>query len=388
MIEFIAPQKLIDYNNNAKNHPKEQIEKLSRAFKAEGFHGCIIADENLVIIAGHGRKYAAIEAGLDSIPVQILTGLTEEQKRSKRLGDNKLAESNWLDDILKQELNFLSDANYDITLSGFDASFIEDEPINTNDPDDCPEINEVELRCAVGETWQLGSHTLYVGDATDEAAVFLLMQDIKANLIVTDPPYNINYEGKTKDALKIKNDSMSNEDFYSFLDKTFQNYSSISNEGASIYVFHADSEGLNFRKAFIENEFLLKQCLIWNKNQMVIGRQDYQWKHEPILYGWKQGAAHHWYSDRKQTTVLEFNKPQRNGEHPTMKPIEILEYLISNSSNTNDVVVDLFGGSGSTLIACEKTKRICKTMELDPKYASVIVERWEKYSGKTANRIG
>lgn len=394
----VDPKLLVDYGKNAKNHPKEQIQKLARAFKEEGFHGCVIADENLVIIAGHGRKYAAIEAGLAEIPVQMLHGLTEEQKRSKRLGDNRLAESDWLDDLLKAELSFLRDANYDITLTGFELDFL-DSPadVNTNDPDECPEVEQVELRCSFGDIWQLGSHRLLVGDSTDEANIFLLMQNELADLIVTDPPYNVNYEEKNEYMKKyrpssrkksdIQNDKLSNDDFYSFLDKVYKNYNILAKEGAAIYVFFPSAETLNFIEGMINNNFLFKQMLVWKKNHIVLGRQDYQWIHEPILYGWKEGAAHNWYNDRKQTTVLEFDKPARNGEHPTMKPIDILEYLINNSSKKDDVVVDLFGGSGSTLIACEKTNRKCRTIELDPKYASVIVERWEKYTGKKADKI-
>lgn len=397
--DFIDPKKLVDYDKNAKKHPKEQLEKLARSFKEEGFHGVIVVDENRVIIAGHGRKHAAIKAGLKTVPIQILRGLTEDQKRSKRLGDNKLAESDWLDDILKSELSILNDANYDLSLAGFDTSFLNDlNEENTNDPDDCPEPSDVQIRCALGDTWQLGNHTLYVGDSTDEANVFLLMQDTKADLIVTDPPYNVDYEEKNEYLKKyrpssrkksdIQNDKMTDGDFSTFLNKVYANYNTISKQGAAIYVFFPSSETLNFINGMVDSGWLFKQMLVWKKNHIVLGRQDYQWIHEPILYGWKEGAAHHWYSDRKQTTVLEFDKPARSGEHPTMKPIDILEYLISNSSKQKDVVVDLFGGSGSTLIACEKTKRICKTMELDPKYASVIVERWEKYTGKEAVKLG
>lgn len=395
--ENISPIKLIDYDKNAKNHPKEQIKKLARAFKEEGFHGCIIADENLVIIAGHGRKYAAIEAGLSEVPVQILSGLTEEQKRSKRLGDNKLGESDWLDDLLKSELKFLNESGYDVTLSGFDLSFIEEnKPENTNDPEDCPDVETVELRCNLGELWELGDHRMLVGSATNPADVHLLMENNLAHLIVTDPPYNVDIGGKEEHLIKfrpnkrkdghLKNDKMSSDNFYDFLSSAFKNYKDFSLDGAAIYVFYADLEAINFRTAMIDNGFLYKQNLVWLKSHIVLGRQDYQWKHEPIMYGWKEGAAHNWYSDRKQTTILEFNKPQRNAEHPTMKPIELIEYLINNSSKKGDLVIDFFGGSGSTLIACEKTGRICRTIELDPKYASVIVERWEKYSGKQAKK--
>lgn len=400
MFTEMNPKDLCDYDKNAKKHPKDQIEKLARSFKEEGFHGVIIVDEQNVIIAGHGRKYAAIKAGLKKVPVQVLSGLTEEQKRSKRLGDNKLAESDWLDDLLKDELNHLNQKGYDITLAGFDLSFLDDmDETNANDPEDCPDVTEIESRCAVGDIWQLDRHLLYVGDATNPANVLLLMQGAKADLIVTDPPYNVNYEEKNEHLDKyrgkskrkknnIENDKMSDGDFCTFLNKIYENYNLIAKEGAAIYVFYPSSETLNFLNGMVNNSFLFKQMIIWKKNHMVLGRQDYQWIHEPILYGWKEGASHKWYSDRKQTTILEFDKPHRSLEHPTMKPIDLIEYLVCNSSKSSDVVVDLFGGSGSTLIACEKNKRICRTMELDPRYATVIIERFEKYSGKKAVKLG
>ena len=216
------------------------------------------------------------------------------------------------------------------------------------------------------------------------ADVERLMDGKQAALIVTDPPYNVSYTGKTKDALKIENDSKSDEDFYQFLYDVHVNLFAMAEPGAGIYVFHADLEGLNFRKSLIESGFKLAQCCVWVKQTLVMGRQDYHWQHEPVLYGWKEGAAHHWYSDRKQTTLWAFDRPTRSTEHPTMKPVNLIEYPIGNSSKPGDIVLDLFGGSGTTMIACEKTGRKARLMELDPKYCDVIVTRWEQATGKKA----
>ena len=225
------------------------------------------------------------------------------------------------------------------------------------------------------------------GDSTKESDVERLMNGHQADLAITDPPYNVNYEGKTEDNLKILNDNMDNNQFYDFLESAFINLNKALKDGGAAYIFHADTEGLNFRKAFINSKFKLAQCLIWVKNTFVMGRQDYQWKHEPILYGWKLGAGHYFINDRKQSTVLEFDKPSKNEEHPTMKPIELVAYLIKNSSKNYDVVIDFFGGSGSTLIASEQLNRICYTMELDPRYCDVIVDRWETFTNQKAELI-
>lgn len=207
------------------------------------------------------------------------------------------------------------------------------------------------------------------------------------DLYCTDPPYNVDYTGKTSDFLKIKNDKMEDSSFYQFLLDSFSAANEVMKEGGAFYIWHADSEGLNFRKAVKDVGWLLKQCLVWNKNAMVIGRQDYQWKHEPCLYGWKQGGSHHWYGDRKQTTVIDYNKPVRNGEHPTMKPVGLFSCLISNSTKEGDSVLDTFGGSGTTLISCEQLNRKCYIMELDPHYCDVIIARWEKLTGKEAVKV-
>jgi len=238
-----------------------------------------------------------------------------------------------------------------------------------------------------GDLWILGRHRLLCGDSTDQTVVAKLMENQLADMIFTDPPYNVNYTGKTKDALTIKNDSMKDDNFRHFLTLAFLNMAQASKAGAPIYVCHADSEGLSFRTAFKEAGWDLKQCIIWVKQHFVMGRQDYQWQHEPILYGWKPGAAHKFYGDRKQTTVWQIDRPMANREHPTMKPIALCAQAIKNSSKSGDIVLDLFGGSGSTLIACEQLNRTCYMMEIDPKYCDVIVKRWENLTGQKAERV-
>lgn len=251
------------------------------------------------------------------------------------------------------------------------------------DPDAVPEAQE-EPVSRLGDVWLLGRHRLMCGDSTDAGSVALLMNGSNADLLLTDPPYNVSYEGGTKDRLTILNDSMDDEKFRSFLADAFKAADTVMKNGAAFYIWHADSEGYNFRGAVRDTGWMVRQCLIWVKNSMVLGRQDYQWKHEPCLYGWKDGAAHLWTSDRRQTTVLEFNKPNRNGEHPTMKPVELFEYQMLNSTNREAVVLDLFGGSGTTMIAAEKNGRSARLMELDPRYCDVIVRRWQDFTGQEA----
>lgn len=235
-----------------------------------------------------------------------------------------------------------------------------------------------------GDVWIMGQHRLLCGDATKLDDFQKLMDRDRADAVWTDPPYNVDYEGKTQDRLKIDNDKMGNEDFRAFLKKAFTNMAQFTKAGGAAYVAHADTEGVNFRTAFTESGFLLKQCLVWVKNAFVMGRQDYHWRHEPILYGWKEGAAHEWFGDRSQSTVLEFNRPQRNGEHPTMKPVELVEYCLENSCPRGGIVLDPFAGAGSTLVACELGGRRARLLEIAPGYCDVIVARWEKLTGQKA----
>ena len=256
---------------------------------------------------------------------------------------------------------------------------------NTED-DEAPEVDDVNPPLSkFGEIYQLGRHRLMCGDSTDFGMVSDLMDGREADMVFTDPPYNVAYEGKTKDALTIQNDSMGDKQFFEFLLSVHNNLSEVTKPGGALYVCHADSEGLNFRKAFIESGFLLKQCIIWVKQSMVMGRQDYQWQHEPILYGWKEGGSHYFIDDRTQTTIWNIDIPSRNEEHPTMKPIDLCKRAILNSSKRNELVIDLFGGSGSTLIACETSERICYTMELDPKYCDVIRKRYARHINREAD---
>lgn len=308
--------------------------------------------------------------------------LTEAQKREFIIKDN-VAFGDWDDKALTAD--FDPDELVDWGLGDID-----DEPDDGDaDEDDYSEedATNAPTRCNPGDVWLLGHHRLMCGDSTKEADVAKLMGGEQADLLLTDPPYNVDYQGGTEEKLKIKNDSMEDSAFRSFLTDAFHSADKFLRPGASFYIWHADSEGLNFRMAVRNVEWLLKQCLIWNKNSLVMGRQDYQWKHEPCLYGWKAGSSHHWYSDRKQTTVIDFNRPNVNAEHPTMKPVGLFGYLMSNSSKKGDVVMDLFGGSGTSIIAAEHLERKCYMMELDPHYCDVILDRWEKLTGKEAERL-
>lgn len=364
------------YILNAKKHPKKQIEQVANSIKEFGMNQPIVVDKQGVIIVGHGRYEAIQSLGWEMKDDWIkIVDLTEEQAKAYRLADNKLNESDWDMNLVIEELKGLSEEMLELT--GFDSDLI----IEADEKDDkVPETPEVP-KSALGDLYQLGQHKVFCGDSTQLEAVLALMGEVKADMVFTDPPYNVNYEGSS--GLKIENDNKSDGDFYQFLYDAFINYATVLKLGGGIYVCHADLEGLNFRKSFKDAGFSLKSSIVWNKNAMVMGRADYQWKHEPILYGWKEGATHSWYGDRKQTTVWDMQKPSKNGEHPTMKPIELVAKAILNSSKQEDIVLDLFLGSGSTLIASEKTGRICYGMELDPKYTDVIVERWCKYTGIT-----
>lgn len=290
--------------------------------------------------------------------------------------DNSASDSSEFDfELLNEdfEVEILNDWGVDIEIPKIEDNIIEDE---------VPEI--VNTRCKLGDVYLLGEHRLMCGDSTNLSDVEKLMNGELADLLLTDPPYNVNYEGKTKDRLKIENDKMSDSTFREFLKDAFECANKVMKPGAVFYIWHADSEGYNFRGACYDIGWTVRQCIIWNKNCMVMGRQDYQWKHEPCLYGWKDGASHLWASDRKQTTVIDFDKPQRNGEHPTMKPVGLFDYQIKNNTKGSDIVLDLFGGSGTTIIACEQDGRKARVMELDPHYCDVIIQRWENLTGKKA----
>ena len=374
---------LIPYIRNARTHSESQIAQIAASIKEFGFLCPILIAEDNTILAGHGRLAAARKLGLKQVPCVKESHLTETQRRAYIIADNKLSlNAGWDDEILAIELSELQGADFDLDLLGFDESelvsiFEDDKEVEDDDFDVEEELNKPCFSKA-GDIWTLGRHRLICGDSTKEETYKSLMEDKKANLVVTDPPYNVNYEGS---AGKIKNDNMDNDKFYNFLLDAFSNMEKVMADDASIYVFHADTEGLNFRKAFNDAGFYLSGCCIWKKPSLVLGRSPYQWQHEPCLYGWKKKGKHQWYSGRKETTIWEFEKPKKNAEHPTMKPIALLAYPITNSSMSNTIILDPFGGSGSTLIACEQTDRSCYTIELDEKFCDVIVKRYIEQVG-------
>lgn len=374
---------LIPYIRNARTHSESQIAQIAASIKEFGFLSPILIAEDNTILAGHGRLAAARKLGLTKVPCVKESHLTETQRRAYIIADNKLSlNAGWDEDILAIELSELQGADFDLDLLGFDESelagiFEEDKEVKDDDFDVEKELEKPTFS-KTGDIWTLGRHRLICGDSTKEETYRILMEGKKANLVVTDPPYNVNYEGS---AGKIKNDNMANDKFYNFLFNAFSNMEKVMADDASIYVFHADTEGLNFRKAFNDAGFYLSGCCIWKKPSLVLGRSPYQWQHEPCLYGWKKKGKHQWYSGRKETTIWEFEKPKKNAEHPTMKPIPLLAYPITNSSMSNTVVLDPFGGSGSTLIACEQTDRSCYTIELDEKFCDVIVKRYIEQVG-------
>ena len=312
--------------------------------------------------------------------------LTEAQKKAYIIADNRFAlDAGWDEEMLKLEIEALQDMAFDLSLTGFDDAELS-KLFETDDVKDDEFDVEAELqkptKTQIGDIWLLGKHKLVCGDSTKAETFAILMNDEKANLVITDPPYNVNYEGS---AGKIKNDNMENDKFYHFLLDAFTNTEKAMADDASIYVFHADTEGLNFRKAFKDAGFYLSGTCIWEKQSLVLGRSPYQWQHEPVLFGWKRKGKHQWYTGRKESTIWKFDKPKKNGEHPTMKPIPLLAYPIMNSSMTNCIVLDPFGGSGSTLIACEQTGRFCRTIELDEKFCDVIVSRYIEQIGSSEN---
>ena len=377
-MKLVPIEKLVPYVNNARTHNASQIMKLRSSLREFGFINPVIIDRYYNIIAGHGRVMAAKEEKIDKVPCVFVDYLTEAQKKAYILADNRMAmDAGWDEQLLKVEIESLQAENFDVALTGFDEKELSDLFDSEKDAKDDNFDVDKELQkptvTKAGDVWLLGAHKLICGDSTKEETYKVLMGEQKANLVVTDPPYNVNYQGS---AGKIKNDNLKNDQFYRFLLAAFTCIEKSMADDASIYVFHADTEGLNFRKAFSDAGFYLSGTCIWKKQSLVLGRSPYQWQHEPCLFGWKKNGRHQWYSDRKQTTIWEFDKPKKNGDHPTMKPIPLIAYPIRNSSMTNCIVLDPFGGSGSTLIACEQTGRICRTIELDEKYCDVIVKRY------------
>lgn len=384
--QLVDINKLVPYANNARTHNKEQILKLRSSLREFGFVNPVIIDRKYNVLAGHGRIMAAKEEGIAEVPCVYADHLTEAQKKAYILADNRMAlDAGWDEELLSVEMQELQELGFDLSMTGFDEKELTD--LLSADADGEAKEDDFDLSAALekaafvqrGDIWTVGRHKLMCGDATSAEDVSALMGDTKANLILTDPPYGVSF--KSASGLTIQNDSMKNEEFYTFLLSSFQRMAEHLEKGGSAYVFHADTEGLNFRKAFIDAGFHLAGCCIWVKDSLVLGRSDYQWQHEPVLYGFMQNEKHHWYSDRKQTTIWHFDKPKRNANHPTSKPLDLLSYPIGNSTQENGVVMDTFGGSGSTLMACEQMNRICCMMELDEKYASVILRRYVEDTG-------
>ncbi len=439
--ELVDITALVPNPRNPNQHSDKQIELLAKIIKNQGWRAPItVSTRSGFIVRGHGRLLAAQLLGVSRVPVDRQEYATEAEEWADLIADNRIAELSQIDDSLLASLMAeLNTSDFDVSLTGFSDKQIDNliADFNTTEVrednfDPAAAASEIsELMTKPGDVWQLGRHRLMCGDATVRSDVEKLMDGKLAAMVFTDPPYNVNYQGGTGDKLTIKNDNMSASQFNQFLHDAFASMYDVTEPGGAIYVCHADSEGSNFRGALQETGWLLKQCLIWAKNQFVLGRQDYQWQHEPILYGWKPGAAHKFFGGRKQGTVIEeaapiivredddgalltftagiqtvtlrvpsfevlqagddslstvwrFEKPVRNGEHPTMKPIGLCARAIQNSTRSGDIVADFFGGSGSTLMAAEQTGRKCLSMELDPVYCDVIIRRWEEFTGQKA----
>ena len=368
---------LIEYENNPRNN-EAAIDAVAKSIEEFGFKVPIVITKDHVIIAGHTRLKASLKLGLATVPCIVADDLTEGQIKAFRLADNKTAElASWDFTKLESELESIE---MDMSVFGFED--LESKvPDNATDDDFDPseELTETPYT-KKDDIYLLGNHRVMCGDATIKESVDKLTQDEKVDLTFTDPPYNVDYEGT---AGKIMNDKMEDNTFYLFLFQAFKNMFDHTKPGGAIYVCHADTEGINFRTAFKNAGFKLAECLVWVKNALVLGRQDYHWRHEPILYGWKEGAAHYFIDDRTQDTIWEYNKPKRNEEHPTMKPLELCGRAIANSSRVGEIVLDLFGGSGSTLISSDQLQRKARLMELDERFVDVIVKRYIKYKGSS-----
>ena len=377
-----------DYNPRKDLKPGDkEYEKLKRSIEQFGYVEPVIWNKTTGrVVGGHQRLKVLIDMGMTEVDC-VVVELSEEKEKALNVALNKIS-GEWDNDKLALLIADLQGTDFDVSLTGFEpaeleALFREDTKKGVHDDDfDVEAELQQPTFSKAGDLWKLGDHRLVCGDSTKTETYDLLMNGKVANLVVTDPPYNANYEGS---AGKIKNDHMENEQFYNFLFAAFVNMEQNMEQDASIYVFHADTEGLNFRSAFKAAGFYLSGCCIWKKQSLVLGRSPYQWQHEPCLFGWKKGGKHNWYSDRKQTTIWEFDRPKKSEQHPTMKPVGLVAYPIKNSSMSNCIVLDPFGGSGSTLIACEQTNRICYTIELDEKFADVIINRYYQDFGSAEN---
>lgn len=416
------------YERNARTHSPEQVAQLASAIREFGFTNPVLVDEEDRLIAGHGRLEAARVLGMVEVPAIVVAGLTDPQRRALILSDNKLAlNAGWDADLLKAELQQLSMDGFDLSMTGFSAGELLDvmggQGPDDLDPDDAPPLPAVPF-CRIGDVWTLGPHRLVVGDSTDVGVYDALLGGERIDIVWTDPPYNVAYEGS---AGKIQNDDMGAGEFLDFLRAFYAATAAVMKPGAAIYVAHADTEGYNFRRAFTESGLKLSGVVVWRKDSLVLGRSDYQWQHEPILYGWKPGSAHRWFGGRKLTTIQDLGesspftqaddgswvvrvgdralvlrgnvkveevvssvmnegKPKRNDVHPTMKPVALIERMLRNSARPGDLVLDPFGGSGSTLMAADRLGMSARLIELDPKFADVILQRWQNYTGRRAVR--
>lgn len=390
LIEKIQTDRLVPADYNPRKDLKSgdpEYEKLKRSLEEFGYVEPVIWNKTTShVVGGHQRLKVLLDMGVTEVDC-VVVEMDAEKEKALNVALNKIS-GDWDKDKLALLIADLQGADFDVSLTGFDPGEIDDlfkdslkDGIKDDDFDVDAELEKPAVT-KLGDVWLLGRHRLVCGDSTKADTFTALMDGKLANLVVTDPPYNVNYEGT---AGKIKNDNMGSVAFYDFLLAAFTNTEAAMAQDASIYVFHADTEGLNFRKAFSDAGFQLSGCCIWKKPSLVLGRSPYQWQHEPVLFGWKKKGKHNWYADRKQTTIWEFEKPKKNADHPTMKPIALLAYPIMNSSLKNCIVLDPFGGSGSTLIACEQSDRICFTIELDEKYCDVIVNRYLSQVGDNQN---
>lgn len=398
------------YANNARQHSQQQIEQLRASMRAFGFVAPILIDRDYNVIAGHGRLTAGIAENIGEIPCVLVEHLSDTQRRAYTLADNRLAEqASWDEQLLSDELQALMEAGFDIQLTGFDDDdIILDESADVSEDEFDPEVPANPVT-KPGDIWILGRHRLMCGDATDRQSVRTLMGPRALDLLITDPPYNVDITGGTDDRLKIKNDNMSEAAFTDFLTAAFSAANPFLKPGAPFYIWHADGEsGYAFRAACRRVGWKIRQCLVWVKQSATLSRQDYHWQHEPCLhgeaetdpdetpqrelehlsglYGWTDGAGHKWYGDRRQTTVVEFDRPARSGDHPTMKPVRLFAWQLRNSTAPGALVGDFFAGSGTTIIACEQTGRTAFCMELDPGYCDVIIRRYETLVGRKAVR--
>lgn len=400
-IEQLSVSDLRRYEANARTHDDEQVRLIAGSIREFGFTNPVLVDSENILIAGHGRLAAAELLGLEYVPAIRLANLSPEKVRALRIADNQIAlhhGGGWDLDVLRSELMELEAQDYELSILGFDERYLDDllagaltvlDGEHTGEHEIAPEPPEPDGPTVSrrGDIWELGEHRVMCGDSTSIDDIKELCEADPVDLLLTDPPYNVAYEGKTADALTIANDSMTDGDFRAFLVAAYRASSAMLKPGGVFYIWHADSEGFNFRGAAHDVGWKVRQCLIWVKNSLVLGRQDYQWRHEPCLYGWKDGAAHYWSNERSETTVLEFDRPSRNDVHPTMKPVALFEYQMRNSSRRGEVVLDPFGGSGTTLIAAENSGRVARLMEIDERYTDVIVRRWQEATGRSARLV-